>query len=79
MLNDNTILSFILPCFNVSSYIGACLDSLLSQDIPHEEALKIVEGVRRQALKMFPGKDEAFEIIYIPRFRRALNNKYHRA
>ena len=30
-------LSFILPCFNVSSYIGACLDSLLSQDIPHEE------------------------------------------
>ena len=37
MLNDNTILSFILPCFNVSSYIGACLDSLLSQDIPHEE------------------------------------------
>lgn len=37
MLNDNTILSFILPCYNVSSYIGACLDSLLVQDIPHEE------------------------------------------
>ncbi len=30
-------LSFILPCYNVSSYIGACLDSLLVQDIPHEE------------------------------------------
>ena len=37
MLNKHTILSFILPCFNVASYIAACLDSLLNQDIPHEE------------------------------------------
>lgn len=27
-------LSFILPCYNVAPYIGACLDSLLNQDIP---------------------------------------------
>lgn len=59
--------------------VDFALKFIATQDIPHEEALKIVEGVRRQALKMFPGKDEAFEIIYIPRFRRALNNKYHRA
>lgn len=37
MLNNNTILSFILPCYNVEKFIGACLDSLLSQDIPQEE------------------------------------------
>ncbi len=27
-------LSFILPCYNVERYIGACLDSLFRQDIP---------------------------------------------
>ena len=31
------ILSFILPCYNVENYIGACLDSLFAQDIPEEE------------------------------------------
>ena len=45
----------------------------------HDEAIAIVEGVKRHALKMFPGKEEAFEIIYIPRFKRLLNEKYKRA
>lgn len=30
-------LSFILPCYNVEQYIGRCLDSILNQDIPHDE------------------------------------------
>ena len=30
-------LSFILPCYNVEQYIGRCLDSILNQDIPHNE------------------------------------------
>lgn len=30
-------LSFILPCYNVEKYITYCLDSLLKQDIPHQE------------------------------------------
>ena len=30
-------LSFILPCYNVEQYIGACLDSLYKQDIPMSE------------------------------------------
>lgn len=30
-------LSFILPCYNVSRYIGACIDSIEVQDIPQDE------------------------------------------
>lgn len=37
MLNNYTKLSFILPCFNVESYIESCLDSLLNQNISHTE------------------------------------------
>lgn len=30
-------LSFIVPVYNVENYVAECLDSLLDQDIPHEE------------------------------------------
>lgn len=36
------------------------------------QAEKIVENIRSQALKLFPGKEMAFDLIYRPRFRRAI-------
>lgn len=36
------------------------------------QAEKIVENVRSQALQLFPGKELAFDLIYRPRFRRAI-------
>lgn len=36
------------------------------------QAEKIVENVRSQALQLFPGKELAFDLIYRPRFRRAV-------
>lgn len=49
-----------------------------TQDIMHDHAMNIVDGVRKQALKLFPGKEETFDIIYAPRFKRVLNEKYKR-
>ncbi|HOW53550.1 MAG TPA: hypothetical protein PLR60_02755 [Syntrophorhabdaceae bacterium] len=49
-----------------------------TQDITHDHAMNIVDGVRKQALKLFPGKEETFDIIYAPRFKRVLNEKYKR-
>ena len=31
------LLSFIVPVYNVEQYLEECLDSLLNQDVPHEE------------------------------------------
>ena len=50
-----------------------------TQSLSHDEALKIVEGVRKHTLKLFPGKEEAFDIIYAPRFKRLLNEKFKRS
>jgi hypothetical protein len=50
-----------------------------TQSLSHDEALKIVEGVRKHTLKLFPGKEEAFDIIYAPRFKRLLNAKFKRS
>ena len=40
------------------------------------QAEKIVDNIRSQALKLFPGKELAFELIYRPRFRRAITETF---
>jgi hypothetical protein len=58
--------------------VDFALEFIRTQDIPHDHAMHIVEGVREQALNLFPGKGETFDIIYAPRFKKALNEKYRR-
>lgn len=36
-MENQLFLSFIVPVYNVEKYLEECLDSLLEQDIPHEE------------------------------------------
>lgn len=45
-------------------------------DISLSEAQKLVEGVREQALILFPGKESTYDLIYAPRFRRAIAEKF---
>ena len=59
--------------------VDFALEYLRSQQLNHEEAIRVVEGVRKHALKLFPGKEEAFDIIYAPRFKRVLNDKFQRS
>ena len=41
-----------------------------------DEAMELVEGVRKQALTLFPGKEDAFDLVYRPRFKRIINEKF---
>ena len=41
-----------------------------------EEAQAVVQGVKKQALRLFPDKEETFNLIYLPRFQRLLREKY---
>lgn len=51
--------------------------SLISQGkMTRDEALEHFLKVKDFALKLFPGKEEAFEIIYAPRFKRIINEIY---
>ncbi len=51
--------------------------SIQEEDLSFEEALKVVEDVKRTACRLFPGKEEVFELVYRPRFNRIIRNKYH--
>ncbi len=51
--------------------------SLMYQtNLTREEALEHFEKVRNFALRLFPGKELAFELIYAPRFKRVIQDIY---
>jgi hypothetical protein len=52
------------------------LQLIMQADLSHDEALHVVEHVKEQACSLFPGKEDTFELIYRPRFRRIIDEKY---
>jgi hypothetical protein len=56
--------------------VDFALAYLAQTNLPLEEAQAVVEGVKKQALRLFPEKEETFDLIYLPRFRRLLREKY---
>jgi hypothetical protein len=49
---------------------------IAQSSIPLDQAHAVVEGVKRYALRLFPDKEPTFDLIYLPRFRRLLQEKY---
>ncbi len=45
---------------------------LMSGRLPASEADSLIGGVKDLAMRLFPGKGPVFDLIYMPRFRRAL-------
>jgi hypothetical protein len=50
--------------------------SIQQDDMLLEEAQELVENVKRAACGLFPGKEETFELIYRPRFLRAIRERF---
>ena len=57
--------------------VDFALAYLAQTEMPLEEAQSVVKGVKKQALRLFPDKEDTFDLIYLPRFRRLLRDKYH--
>jgi hypothetical protein len=51
--------------------------SIQSEDLSFDEAMQVVMDAKRAACGLFPGKAEVFELIYRPRFNRAIRQKFH--
>jgi len=51
--------------------------NIISQgNLPFEEASEMVAATRRVALNLFPGKEQAYDLLYQPRLQRLLVQKY---
>jgi hypothetical protein len=55
------------------------LEYIRTQQLTHDQAIMVVETVKRFALGLFPDKEETFDLIYAPRFKRLLNEKFQRS
>ncbi len=45
--------------------------------IPIEEAHELIAATRRVAGQLFPGKGDVYDLIYLPKFHRLINEVYH--
>ncbi|MFZ3200842.1 MAG: hypothetical protein ACLQMT_12995 [Candidatus Acidiferrales bacterium] len=52
------------------------LDTIAEGSLSPEEAAAMVAATRRVALEMFPGKEQAFDLIYRPKFQRVMHAVY---
>ncbi len=56
--------------------VHLALSVIAQTDMKLADAEEMVSAVRRTALRLFPGKAFAFDLIYLPRFRRLLAERY---
>jgi len=49
---------------------------IMQADLTMDEALDIVNNAKSNAVDMFPDKEETFDLIYGPRLRRALAERF---
>ena len=56
--------------------VNLVLNLLAQSDIPVEEASELVAHTRQFALSLFPDKELAYDLIYQPKFKRLMAEKY---
>jgi hypothetical protein len=56
--------------------VDLTLSLIYQENMTREEALEHYIKVKKYALRLFPGKEDTFEIIYAPRFKRLISEKY---
>ena len=57
--------------------VGLTMSAIGQTNLSLEEASRMVAATRQLALRLFPGKEMAFDLIYQPRFRRLLAERFH--
>ena len=56
--------------------VDLSIRSIQQEDLSLDETLGLVEEMKRATLNLFPGKELAFELIYRPRFQRAIEARF---
>lgn len=56
--------------------VHLALSAIAQTDMNVADAEEMVSAVRGAALRLFPGKELAFDLIYMPRFHRLLAERY---
>ena len=56
--------------------VDLSLQQIVQGDLTLDQVYDLVESVRKFALRLFPGKEYEFDLIYRPRFQRSIRSRY---
>lgn len=56
--------------------VNLALSVIGQTEMTLDQAKEMVAATRGMALRLFPGKELAFDLIYLPRFRRLLAERF---
>jgi hypothetical protein len=56
--------------------VGLTMSAISQTNLSLGEASQMVAATRRLALRLFPGKEHVFDLIYQPRLRRLLAERF---
>ena len=76
MPTDTEILEESRKVRRLQRVVDLAMNVIRQTDMPLEEAAEIVAATRRSALRLFPGQEQTYDLIYQPRFQRLLAEKY---
>lgn len=49
---------------------------LIQSDLSLQEALNLMEDTKKAALALFPDKESVYDLVYTPRFRRIIHERF---
>lgn len=61
---------------NLRFMVNLSLSLIADGNLPREEAVEYFTRTKKYALNLFPGKEDAFELLYAPKFRRLITHIY---
>ena len=56
--------------------VSLALNVIGQTEVSVAQAQELVSATRAMALRLFPGKELAFDLIYLPRFRRLITERF---
>ena len=61
---------------NLRFMVNLSLSLIANGNLSIDEAQEYFMRTKNYALKLFPGKEDTFELLYAPKFRRLITNIY---
>lgn len=49
---------------------------LMQSELSLQEAIRVMDNTKRAALLLFPDKEDVYDLIYTPRFRRIIAERF---
>jgi hypothetical protein len=49
---------------------------LMQSDLTLQESLDLMENTKKAALSLFPDKEAVYDLVYTPRFRRIIEERF---